>query len=316
MRSLQLWFVSVAVLAGGACGDKSGMMTATGASGPTGEPNDTGDDTEEPDDTTGPGATSTTGGGMSATGTSSGPVEPTSAGSEPTSVGFIVPPDGGISGQCDPRVQDCPEGQKCTAVAPVEGEPWGVNTCVEINGEGAVGDPCDVENGKYTGVDNCALGNICLLTDEEGQDGVCVEFCNTSDNCPNTPTADCVVYNDGSLPICLPACDPLVQDCPEGQACYNSAGDLFVCFKESAMPGEGAPGAECQYINQCQKGGFCASAASVSNCPPMSTGCCTPFCPVSGGNAPCQAGEECTPFFEMGMAPPSYEDVGVCVIPA
>ena len=94
---------------------------------------------------------------------------------------------------------------------------------------------------------------------------------------------------------------------------YNSAGDLFVCFKESAMVGEGGPGDECQYINQCQKGGFCAAAGAVTGCPPMSTGCCTPFCPVSGGNDPCQVGEECTPFFEMGTAPPDYEDVGVCV---
>ncbi len=90
----------------------------------------------------------------------------------------------------------------------------------------------------------------------------------------------------------LPAgsCDPLVQDCPEGQACYNSAGDLFVCFKESAMPGEGAPGPSASTSINCQKGGFCASAASVANCPPMSTGCCSPFCPVSGGNGPCRAG--------------------------
>lgn len=315
MRSLQLWFVSVAVVAVGACGDKSSgmMMTASGASA---APNDDGDDgdasTDEPGDTTGPSATSTTAGSMSGT-SSGGPIDPTTGG---TSAGFIVPPDGGISGQCDPRVQDCPEGQKCTAVAPADGEPWGINTCVEATGDGAVGDPCDVQDGKYTGIDNCATGLICLLTDDEGKGGICVEFCDTSDACPQTPTAHCVVYNDGSLPICLPSCDPIVQDCPEGQGCYHSAGDLFVCFKESAMAGEGATGDECQYINQCQKGGYCAPTASVANCPPDSTGCCTPFCSISGGNAPCQVGEECAPFFEMGTAPPAYEDVGVCVIPA
>ena len=133
------------------------------------------------------------------------------------------------------------------------------------------------------------------------------------DNCPGTPTANCVVYNDGSLPICLASCDPIVQDCPDGQGCYNSAGDLFVCFKESAMPGEGGTGAECQYINQCQKGGFCATAGSVTGCDPMSSGCCTPFCPISGGPAPCQMGEECVPFFEMFTAPPGLEHVGACL---
>lgn len=308
MRSLQLWWMSVAVLAVAACGDKPGLMTGNSSAGPGGEP---ATDTDEPVETTAPNPSVTSVGSMSET--TDEPVDPTSGG---VSVGFIVPPDGGVSGQCDPRGQDCPEGQKCTAVSPEMGEPWGVNICVEVTGTGLVGDPCDVEGGKYTGVDNCSVGLICLLTDDDGQDGVCVEFCSVSDTCPQTPTAKCVVYNDGSLPICLPSCDPIVQDCPEGQGCYNSASDLFVCFKESAMPGEGEIGDECQYINQCQKGAFCAAANAVANCEPTSAGCCTPFCLVSGGNAPCQAGEECVPFFEPGTAPPSYEDVGVCAIPA
>src|SRR5690606_20362659 len=102
--------------------------------------------------------------------------------------------------------------------------PWGINVCVDVGGEGAVGDPCDVVDGKYTGIDNCDVGTLCMLTDEEGKGGVCVEFCSTEDTCPQTPTANCVVYNDGSLPICLGSCDPIVQDCAAGQGCYNSAG--------------------------------------------------------------------------------------------
>jgi hypothetical protein len=184
---------------------------------------------------------------------------------------------------------------------------------VPKTGDAQVGDPCDIENGKYTGLDNCDVGLICLLTDDEGKGGACVEFCDANSTCPKTG-AKCVVYNDGSLPICLVDCDPLVQDCPEGQACYNSAGDNFVCFKESAMPGEGAPGSPCTYINQCQKGSFCGAAASVANCG-ADSGCCTPYCPVSGGPAPCQAGEECIAFFAEGSAPPGLEDVGVCALP-
>lgn len=313
MRAFRPWVLSVAVLAVAGCGDKSGMMTSAGGSETGSEESGASESSTGGAMTSGGGTT--TGGGMSGT-TTNNPDPTTGSPGTTTNPGFITPPDGGISGQCDPRSQDCPEGQKCTAVSPAEGEPWGINICVEATGESVVGDPCDVEGGKYTGIDNCVEGTLCLLTDDEGMGGVCVEFCDATDQCPNTPTAMCVVYNDGSLPICLGSCDPIVQDCPEGQGCYNSAGDLFVCFKESAMPGEGEVGDECQYINQCQKGGFCAAAASVTGCDPMSAGCCTPFCPVSGGNGPCQAGEECVPFFEMGMAPPAYEDVGVCVIPA
>jgi hypothetical protein len=233
---------------------------------------------------------------------------------DPEGSSFIVEQDGGVSGQCDPKIQDCPDGEKCTAVSDAPGEPWGINICVPVMGEGQPGDPCDIMDGKYTGLDNCGVGLICLLTDDEGQGGACVEFCDAGSACPLTD-ANCVVYNEGSLPICLGTCDPLIQDCPEGQACYSSAGAQFVCFKESVTGDEGMPGDECQYVNQCQEGTFCANAMVVANCPAASNGCCTPWCPVSGGAEPCQDTEDCVPFFEAGMAPPGQEDVGVCAIP-
>ena len=313
MRSIGLpWFAALGLLLT-ACGEKSPADTVATA-------NDT--ETSAADSTsssatdgTGPAPTDTGPGEESTTGNPSDPSSPSSPSSpsEPNPTGFILEPDGGISGQCDPKLQDCPEGEKCSAVSDAPGEPWGLNKCVPKNGTDQVGDPCDIQDGKYTGIDNCDLGLICLLTDDEGFGGACVEFCDTNDACPDTPGAKCVVYNDGSLPICLNECDPLIQDCPEGQACYNSAGDNFVCFKESAMAGEGAPGDECAYINQCQKGSFCAAADALVNCATPS--CCTPYCAVSEGDAPCQMGEECTLFFVEGMAPPGYEDVGVCVVP-
>ncbi len=301
------------------------LLASLGLSACSNSAKDTATSEDATDPSTG-GAASTSGATDEATTrpaqTESGPVDPTTGGpssdpSDPSTGditgGFIQEPDGGLSGQCDPKLQDCPAGEKCTAVSSGPGEPWGLNKCVAKNGSDQVGDPCDIEDGKYTGIDNCDVGLICLLTDDEGKGGACVEFCDGSDQCPKTG-AKCVVYNEGSLPICLTDCDPLIQDCPEGQACYNSAGDDFVCFKESAMPGEGAPGDECSYINQCQKGSFCANPAAVANCG-AATGCCTPYCAVSEGNDVCQEGEVCSPFFVDGMEPPGLEDVGVCAIP-
>ncbi len=311
------WTISCGVLLV-ACGDKAPSdptMTANTAMSAT-------DDTGGAESTTGvtSGGPVTTSASATEDEASSDPATTTPNPSSATTTsatateggGFIQEPDGGISGQCDPKIQDCPEGEKCTAVSDAPGEPWGINKCVAVMGNDQVGDPCDIQDGKYTGLDNCDVGLICLLTDDEGIGGACVEFCDSNDKCPLTG-AKCVVYNDGSLPICLSDCDPLIQDCPEGQACYNSAGDDFVCFKESAMPGEGAPGDECAFINQCQKGSFCAAADALAMC--MTASCCTPYCPVSGGNAPCNAGEECTAFFVEGMAPPGFEDVGVCAVP-
>lgn len=303
-----------------ACAEKSPSEPTSTAAAMTGtEGNSDGGETAPVTDGGGPGPGPATTSSADGTDGSDPQPDPTTTQADPSNPGdpsagdgFILEPDGGVSGQCDPKVQDCPEGEKCTAVSDAPGDPWGINTCVPTMGDSQVGDPCDIQDGKYTGHDNCDVGLICLLTDDEGFGGACVEFCDSNDACPKTG-AKCVVYNDGSLPICLTDCDPLLQDCPEGQACYNSAGDDFVCFKESAMAGEGAPGDECAFINQCQKGSFCAAADALAEC--TSASCCTPYCPVSGGNAPCNAGEECTVFFEEGMAPPGLEDVGVCAVP-
>lgn len=311
------WFRSPAIILLGlglvACSDKSAGDGAA-ASG-----NDGGDTAgSESASSATEAASGSTGGPSSAsqpgpTTSASDPSVGSSGGNDTGSV-FLQEPDGGVAGQCDPTVQDCPVDQKCTAVSDAPGDPWGINVCVPKMGDAQVGDPCDIENGKYTGLDNCDVGLICLLTDDEGKGGACVEFCDANATCPKTG-AKCVSYNDGSLPICLSSCDPLVQDCPEGQACYNSAGDNFVCFKESTMNGGGGPGSECTYINQCQAGSFCAAAASVADCAGM--GCCTPYCPVSGGSAPCNeaGGEMCVAFFAEGSAPPGLEDVGVCALP-
>lgn len=216
--------------------------------------------------------------------------------------------------------QDCPEGEKCTAYS-TDGNgppsaPWNANKCVPVMGNGQEGDPCDIEGGKYTGVDDCDVGLICLQTDDDGKGGACVSFCTTGMTCDN-PNAQCAVYNDGSLPICLVTCDPLLQDCPQGQGCYSAAGGGgFICFKFSGQAGQGMQGDECNYVNACAPGLACLSPDTVMGCGAQG-GCCSPYCDLNDPNASdgCQAGEMCVSWFEMGMAPPGLEDVGVCAIP-
>ncbi|RMG98163.1 MAG: ribulose phosphate epimerase [Deltaproteobacteria bacterium] len=221
---------------------------------------------------------------------------------------------------CDPVAQDCPEGEKCTAYS-TDGDgppaaPWNANKCVPVMGMGQAGDSCDIEGGKYTGVDDCDVGLICLQTDDDGKGGACVAFCEPGMTCED-PNAECAVYNDGSLPICLVTCDPLLQDCPQGQGCYAAAGGgAFICFKFSGMAGEGLQGDECNYVNACSPGTACLAPESVSGCGAQG-GCCSPYCDLTDPNADagCQQGEMCVSWFEMGMAPPGLEDVGVCAIP-
>ncbi len=308
------WLVCAGLLmANPACGSKDETTASDSANNTT--DGTTGDPTAGP---TTDGMTSSTNDPTTTDGmTTVAPTtdEPTTTTDDPTETTnpFLIDPDMMMLNQCDPTSQNCPDGQKCTAVSMTEGEPWAINVCVDVNGSGQVGDPCDIEGGKYTGVDNCDVGFICLLTDDEGFGGTCTEFCDSNMECPQSGN-ECEVYNDGSLPICLGTCDPLVQDCPDGQGCYRGGGGTtFVCFK---VTGESAQGEECGYINQCLAGFNCSAPDSVEGCPGGVNGCCSSFCDLSDPdpNAVCVGSEECISFFE-GQPPPQYEDVGVCLIP-
>lgn len=223
---------------------------------------------------------------------------------------------GGNNSECDPTLQDCPEGAKCTAQLELPGIGWNKNVCLpEPANGGLAGDPCEVEGADiFTGVDNCAKGYICLNTDGEGKNGACVEFCQPDlKSCPNTTGGSgiCNPANEGILPICLATCDPLVQDCPGQQACYgNPEGLPFICFGPDPQDG-GEDGSTCEYTNACLAGLQCQDSATLEGCPADSSGCCTPFCPLDGDA--CTGAEECVAFFAEVF--PGFENVGVCVLP-
>jgi hypothetical protein len=226
-------------------------------------------------------------------------------------VSFVLPPDGGAANECDPKAQDCPEGQKCTAWANDGGTFWNANRCVEVSGEGVAGDTCMVEGSGVSGIDSCGLGSICLNTDQDGN-GTCIAFCEGENEGCN-PGSVCAIYNDGVLPICLVQCDPLLQDCPQGQGCIDTPNGQFICFND-ASGAEGAAGDACppeDGENSCDPGLWCGQGSG--GCPDVN--CCTPYCDLSDAS-PCPAPDECVSFYgDPRSAPPEYMDVGVCVLP-
>lgn len=241
--------------------------------------------------------------------TSSDPTATSDDGDDDGGGGFVQDPDGGAANECDPRTQDCPEGQKCTAWSNDGGTFWNANRCVEVSGEGVDGDPCMIEGGGVSGIDDCAKGFICMNTDEEGI-GTCIKFCQGSDeDC--APGNVCAVYNDGVLPICLVGCDPLLQECPPGQACIDTPNQSFICFTdasgEAGADGDPCPPADGE--NSCDPGMWCGPGSN--GC--MDVNCCTPYCDLS--DPICTAPDECVTFFGEGAAPPGFENVGVCVLP-
>ncbi len=214
-------------------------------------------------------------------------------------------------GECDPLLQDCPEGAKCTAYGKLPGDAWDANKCVPETGNAQAGDPCEVEGSDmFTGIDNCARGFICLNTDSNGKDGACVEMCGEGETCPVTGTF-CVPANEGVLPICPPMCDPLLQDCGGTQGCVGDPElPFFVCFNPDPQDG-GQDGSSCDFTNGCLPGLHCAQAATQEGCITDGFGCCTPFCDLTDPD--CTGNEVCSAFFPDPQ--PGFEDVGICVLP-
>jgi hypothetical protein len=262
-----------------------------------------------------PGSASSTGPG--ATGPASDGETDPSAGTtsgDTTGVDFIVMSDGGIFDPCDPWAQDCARGEKCTPAAREDdGTTWDWARCAPIvEDPGAPGEPCTVVGSPTSGIDTCELGAMCWDVDPVTLEGVCIGLCVAPEDAPTCAQegAACIIANDGALPICLPTCDPVLQDCEPGQACHPF-GDVFVCAPEGASPG--GVGESCEDIAMCDAGLFCAVPELVPDC--ASNGCCTSLCDVTDPSPPCLPGQSCQPYYEPGTAPVGFENVGICALP-
>jgi hypothetical protein len=230
---------------------------------------------------------------------------------EPTTDGTT----GGGMSECDPSLQDCPEGSKCTAKAKMADDTWNINVCVPEPQNGKVqGETCTTQQDMFTGDDDCAKGYICLNQQNDGTEGYCVEFCTPEMACPNTSggAGYCLVANEGVLPICLDLCDPLTQDCPGLGACYVGDNN-YICYGPDPVDNDGLVGDECNFLNACAKGLNCNEASTVNGCVTDQYGCCNPFCSLDEAD-PCTAPEVCTAVYGE-MQPPGYENVGVCALP-
>jgi len=271
------------------------------------------------DDGTPPGVTSAAGGTGSTTSGEPDPSSGTTVGgaSEDASDGgntIFIAPDSGILESCDLWQQSCPPGEKCAAWANDGGNAWNATHCVPVVDDPAqVGDPCTVEDPGTSGIDDCALGSMCWNLDAD-LEGTCVGLCGGSEEdpiCVEEGTA-CALSNDGVLILCLPTCDPVLQGCDEGQACYPF-NDLFLCLPDVPVE-DGGPGDSCEDIAVCDPGLFCALPELVPGC--VSAGCCTPYCNITDPMPACLTGQVCTPYYEAGMAPEGFEDIGICTLPA
>ena len=214
------------------------------------------------------------------------------------SSGFITDPDGGgVSIECSVWDQDCAEGEKCSAWANDGGSSWNATRCVPLDPNPAQpGDPCTVEGSGVSGIDTCDVSSMCWDVDPEMNVGTCVAFCTGSENAPvcDDPTTSCSIANDGTLILCLPTCDPLTQNCAEGQACYP-IDNSFVCAPDASGEDQGADNDPCEFLNACDMGNICVNPAIVQGCPAGAGGCCQNVCDLTAdpGDQGCDTMETC-----------------------
>ncbi|MBK9755296.1 MAG: ribulose phosphate epimerase [Nannocystis sp.] len=245
---------------------------------------------------------------------------PGSAGDDPTGGATIIPTDmpmGGGTIECDVFAQDCKGAdEKCTAWAEGGGGAWNATKCVKETGKKIAGDVCTTEGGGVSGMDDCAKGNMCWNVNDKNE-GICVALCKGDAKAPICPAEfQCAIANEGVLNLCLPECDPLLQDCDGTDLCIPS-GDKFICVLD-ASGDNGKQNDPCMFANACDKGLICLNTTAAStDCMKAATGCCSPFCDFAKQDTICPKGTECVQWFDPMMPiPPGLEDVGVCAIPA
>ena len=296
-----------------ACGDSKDPMGNTSPGSAT-------DTTDASGGTTGAATEAGTTGAPTTGATSTGAQESTGT----TGCSFLECGGSSSGGQstkeCDQWTQDCPDGEKCMPYSGDGDNSWESLKCVPVvPNPGSPGDACTVEGSAVSGIDSCDVWSMCWNVDPNTQMGVCVAMCVGDPNSPKceAPMTTCLVSNDGVLTLCLPQCDPLTQDCPGADLCIPNPQDnnAFLCILD-ASGDAGVAFDPCEYINSCDKGFLCANPGLGMECDPMANGCCLPFCDTSVMPPMCPGvGQECLPWYEMGMAPPGYETVGICGLP-
>lgn len=263
-------------------------------------------------------ASTGTGGGSDAVPTTGTSHDDTHSSS--SSSGASTASDTGEPFSCDPLLQDCPAGHKCTGVKPTLEGPYTGTACVPDNADGGSA-PGSICINAADGSDTCGPASMCVQFGSG--EGACVSFC--------TGTADALACADPQqvcartdtrwpLYLCVPPCDPLAYDCPDADVgalamVCAPASVGFGCLLRGHLGG--LPfAAPCINHRDCSAAAFCAPPGHVPGCA-GEAGCCDVYCDTSAP-APCPLaadGQSCVPYHAPGEAPPGLENVGVCAVP-
>jgi hypothetical protein len=169
-----------------------------------------------------------------------------------------------------------------------------------------------------SGLDDCDLAMVCWNVDDQGH-GICIGLAEGPPDSPTCadPTTILSLCQDCLFGYCLPGCNPLLADCPDGKVCIpvtnNDVG--FACVLD-ASGDAGQVNDPCSFVNGCDPGLVCQSPSTASStCDPQASGCCQPYCTFPDSPCP-NPDQQCVQWFDpMLPVPPGGEDIGACAVP-
>ena len=142
------------------------------------------------------------------------------------------------------------------------------------------GEACQVEGGRFSGVDDCGAGLFCHGVDDITGEGICRELCAQGNVCAD-PGTTCLGWFGGALPVCSRWCSPFSgSDCASGSGCYPvpAPGSCDGAACGYSVDG-GGQGAACSEAHDCEDGFQCAGGSDVPDC--AADRCCTRVCDLS-----------------------------------
>jgi hypothetical protein len=198
-------------------------------------------------------------------------------------------------GPCNLWIQNCVADEKCSPTGSDTFWDWPAE-CQPGMGEAGPGDPCTIEDGIYSGEDDCEKRAMCWDVDPVTLEGTCVPLCRNNPIEPECPEGDrCVMTDPMDFAVCLPPCDPFAPGCTPDQLC-TAVGENLACVP--AAPVLAGQGEACEHPNDCVAGLACID------------GSCAAFCdldlPLCPGNQTCER------FYGFFATPPGLEHVGLC----
>lgn len=216
------------------------------------------------------------------------------------------PSDMGSSPSCDPFLDQCPPGTKCSPYDPHNSGTWVGYRCQPLApNPKQVYEECLIAD---DGADTCDKQLVCW---PPGSDtGICFGLCIGSLDDPSCadPTAFCAVLTDG-FSVCFPTCNPLDNKCNTEELCVP-VGDFFECTADDSDI-DGGLYSPCDIPDECESGLACTDSDSILNCDPEVIGCCVPWCDVSQVDV-CPDGLACEPWWEPETEHPGTENIGIC----